>query len=92
MSLEEEGGSLVALCGGSRGVFLLTPARLLLLRLASVATASDDLHKLRTIFVNERFAPELLPHEDALVKRVQDIVDDQVRTRRARPSQAHSPR
>ena len=39
---------------------------------------SDSLYELRTAFVNERFAPELLPHKDDLVRHVRAIVDAQV--------------
>lgn len=34
---------------------------------------------LRTAFTNERFAPELLPNKDDLVKRIRQMVEEQVR-------------
>ena len=47
---------------------------------ASAGTsAAEDLEELRIAFANERFAPELLPHRDDLVRRVRQAVDEQVR-------------
>lgn len=47
--------------------------------LAGPSTA-DDLEELRVAWTNERFAPELLPHQDELVRRVRAAVDEQVRS------------
>ena len=46
-------------------------------RAGPASSGSEDLERLRTALVNERFSPELLPHQDDLVKRVQDMVDEQ---------------
>ena len=42
-------------------------------------STADDMAILRDAFTNERFAPELLPHQDELVRRVRSAVDEQVR-------------
>ena len=54
----------------------LTPLPLLPPPLAGPSIA-DDLRELETAGLNERFAPELLPHRDELVRRVRAAVDAQ---------------
>ncbi|KOO25027.1 DNA replication complex gins protein sld5 [Chrysochromulina tobinii] len=44
---------------------------------APSSSTSDDIERLRIVCVNERFAPELLPHEAELIKRLQDMVEEQ---------------
>ena len=50
-------------------------------RAAPSSSTSDDIERLRIVCVNERFAPELLPHEADLIERLQDMVGKQVSVR-----------
>ena len=45
-------------------------------RSAGLST-QEDLEELRVAWINERFAPELLPHRDELVKRLRVAIDEQ---------------
>ena len=48
-------------------------------------STAEDLDEMRKVFTNERFAPELLPHRDELVRRVRLAVDEQARAMPAAP-------
>jgi hypothetical protein len=55
-------------------------------RAAPSSSTLDDIERLRIVCVNERFAPELLPHEAELIKRLQDMVEEQVSVRTCHPA------
>ena len=38
----------------------------------------DRLEELRTAYLNERFAPEILPHRTELIEEIQRLIDTQV--------------
>ena len=56
------------------------------------SSARGAVEALRVAFVNERCAPDLLPHQDDLVNEVKDLITEQAREREAGtfPPPAHS--
>lgn len=43
------------------------------------ASTASDFYEMRNAYMNERFAPELLPHCNDLVARISKVIEDQVR-------------
>lgn len=46
---------------------------------AAGPSSAEDLEVLRNAYMNEKFAPELLPHNEELLERLKQVVEEQVR-------------